>query len=206
METPKFKPSDIAVVNISDLKTHHDNPRFIKDEKYEKLKTSMESFSEMAFVKPITVNKDNVILAGNMRYRAAKELGWKKIPVITANFKTPDQEREFMIKDNTHFGEWDWDVLANEWKQPELLQWGFEPYNFGADTDILGLYDESDEGRSDSSGSDTPKITDEGFTRFEIIIPEEGKISVVNTLNDIKGKHGLTLGDSFMRVFNSYNK
>lgn len=113
-------------MKIQDIKTNPNNPRLIKDDKFKKLCQSLKDFPEMLELRPIVVNRDHIILGGNMRYKAAKEIGLKEIPVKIADNLTPEQEREFLIKDNTSGGEWDWEVLANEWNSEELESWGLD--------------------------------------------------------------------------------
>lgn len=114
------------LLDISKLKLNKKNPRTIRDEKFEKLVKSIKDFPKMLELRPIVVNKKMVILGGNMRFRAAKEAGIKKIPVLVAENLTAEQEKEFIIKDNVGFGEWDWDVLANEWDEIKLSEWGID--------------------------------------------------------------------------------
>ena len=113
------------IKNIKDIKLNPNNPRIIKDDKFKKLVESVKNFPEMLEIRPIVVNKDMIILGGNMRYKACKEAWIKEIPVIVADF-TEEQEREFLIKDNVSGGEWDWDILANEWDKEELEEWGLD--------------------------------------------------------------------------------
>ena len=119
-------------MKISEIKPNPNNPRLIKDDKFKKLCQSIKDFPEMLELRPIVVNKDMIILGGNMRYKAAKEIGLKEIPVTIADL-TEDQQREFLIKDNTSGGEWDWEVLANEWNSEELEAWGLDVPSFGTD-------------------------------------------------------------------------
>ena len=110
---------------ISDVKLNPNNPRLIKDDKFKKLVQSIKDFPEMLSIRPIVVNQDMIILGGNMRFRACKEAGIKEIPVIVTDL-TEDKQREFLIKDNVSGGEWDWDLLANEWDNEELVEWGLD--------------------------------------------------------------------------------
>ena len=95
----------------------------------------------MLELRPIVVNKDMIILGGNMRYKAAKEIGLKEIPVTIADL-TPEQEREFLIKDNTSGGEWDWEVLANEWNNEQLIEWGLDVPNWAQGINENSMDDE----------------------------------------------------------------
>ena len=117
------KKTDIETKGINEIKINPNNPRIIKDDKFRKLVESVKSFPEMLELRPIVVNKDMIILGGNMRYKACKEAWLKEIPVIVADNLTEEQEREFLIKDNVSGGEWDWDILANEWDKEELEEW-----------------------------------------------------------------------------------
>ena len=114
------------LMKLSDIKANTNNPRLIKDDKFKKLVESVKDFPEMLELRPIVVNKNMIILWGNMRHRAAIEAGLKEIPVIVADNLTEEQEREFLIKDNVSGGEWDWDILANEWDKDELEEWGLD--------------------------------------------------------------------------------
>ena len=122
----------MEIKKLSEIKPNPNNPRLIKDDKFKKLCQSIKDFPEMLELRPIVVNKDMIILGGNMRYKAAKEIGLKEIPVTIADL-TEDQQREFLIKDNTSGGEWDWEVLANEWNSEELEAWGLDVPSFGTD-------------------------------------------------------------------------
>jgi len=114
---------------LTDIKPNPDNPRVIRDENFQKLVNSIKEFPEMLDLRPIVVNKDMVILGGNMRFRACQEAGYKEVPVVVADNITKEQEREFIIKDNVSGGDWDWEILANEWNETELDGWGLDvPY------------------------------------------------------------------------------
>jgi ParB-like chromosome segregation protein Spo0J len=129
-------------VKPSDIKPNPSNPRIIRDDKFAKLVKSLKDFPEMANVRPVVVNMDGVILGGNMRYRAMIEAGWKKIPIERVDWPE-DKQREFVIKDNVSGGEWDWDVLANEWDAGQLDEWGVDvPQTFAdanEEIDVDGL-------------------------------------------------------------------
>lgn len=116
---------------ITELKLHGSNPRLIKDDKFKKLVQSIKDFPEMLEKRPLVVDEDGTILGGNMRFRSCLELKLKEVPVIVAKGWTEEQKREFVIKDNVSSGEFDFDVLANEWDQTELLEWGMDDYKFG---------------------------------------------------------------------------
>ena len=123
------------MIKISDIKLNPNNPRLIKDDKFRKLVKSIEEFPKMMALRPIVINADSVVLGGNMRLKALQQLKYKEIPdewVKRAEDLTEDEARRFIIADNVGFGEHDWDMLANEWDEQELTDWGldfdFEPF------------------------------------------------------------------------------
>jgi len=162
---------DIQVVKIKDIKSNPNNPRVIKDDKFHKLCESIKAFPKMLELRPIVVNDDMVVLGGNMRLKALKHLGLTEAPVIKASELTEEQQRQFIIKDNAGFGEWDWDMLANEWDVQELEQWGIDVPAF-AETELEAEEDD-----------------------FEV--PEDGIETdiVIGDLFEI-GEHRLLCGDS----------
>jgi hypothetical protein len=125
-------------VKIGEIKANPNNPRVIKDDKFAKLVESIRTFPQMLQLRPIVVNDDMVVLGGNMRLRACKEAGMKEIPVIKASDLTPEQQSEFIIKDNVGFGEWDWDMLANEWDAEKLNDWGLDVPGVDLNADEFG--------------------------------------------------------------------
>lgn len=127
----------MAKLPISKVKANPNNPRLIKDDKFKKLVTSLKEFPEMADVRPIVINKDSIILGGNMRFKAMKEAGWTEVPVIVVDWPE-DKQRQFIIKDNVSGGEWDWEQLANEWDAEELDAWGLDtPDNWKLPEEIV---------------------------------------------------------------------
>jgi len=132
---------EAEILKISEIKLNTENPRLIKDDKFKKLVNSIKEFPEMLKIRPIVVNKDMIILGGNMRFKACKEAGLKEIPVIIANELTSDQEREFLIKDNVSGGEWDWNLL-NDWDKDELDEWGLDVPNWSLGHDMNDMNDE----------------------------------------------------------------
>ncbi len=116
---------NIIELPLTEIKPNPDNPRYISKDKFEKLKTSIKEFPEMLKIRPI-VTRNGIALGGNMRLKALQDLGYKKAWVIKAEDLTEEQVREFIIKDNVGFGEWEWDQLANEWDAEELIDWGMD--------------------------------------------------------------------------------
>lgn len=116
-------------VDIQKVRNNPKNPRIIRNEKFKKLVKSIQEFPEMLDLRPIVVDKDMVVLGGNMRLKACIEAGLKEVPILVADNLSAEQEAEFIIKDNSSFGEWDWEILANEWDVDSLNEWGLDvPY------------------------------------------------------------------------------
>ena len=116
----------MELVKITQVRPNENNPRFIKDYKFKKLVTSIKEFPEMLKLRPIVVNSDMIVLGGNMRLKACKEAGLKEVWILKAEELTEAQQREFIVKDNVGFGDWDWDILANEWDVDLLEDWGLD--------------------------------------------------------------------------------
>lgn len=130
----------IERLKINQVFSNPVNPRTIKEADFKKLVKSIKDFPEMLNLRPIVVNKEGGIIGGNMRYLACKEIGLKEIPVIRAENLTEEQIEQFIIKDNVSFGEWDWDILANDWTSSELNEWGLGVWeNKNEDTDFKPL-------------------------------------------------------------------
>jgi DNA modification methylase len=157
-------------VSISEVKPNPNNPRIIKDDKFAKLVQSIKDFPKMLEIRPIVVNSDMIVLGGNMRLKACKEAGLKKVHIIKADDLTEEQQREFIIKDNVSGGEWDWEQLANEWDVEQLDAWGL----------------------------DVPDFAVEELEAVEDDFDEEPPINPITVLGDLYeiGEHRLLCGDS----------
>jgi hypothetical protein len=116
----------IEKVKVSAIKNNPKNPRLIKDDKFFKLVKSVKEFPQMLELRPIVVNDEMVILGENMRHKACIEAGLKEVTIVKASELTEEQQKEFIIKDNVGFGEWDWNGLANEWDAESLEDWGLD--------------------------------------------------------------------------------
>jgi DNA modification methylase len=161
----------MQLVNIQEIKNNENNPRIIKDYKFKKLVKSIKEFPEMLKLRPIVVNSDMIVLGGNMRLKACKEAGLKEVWILKADELTEEQQREFIVKDNVGFGEWDWDVLANEWNNQQLEDWGLDLLPF-EEEDVLEAEEDD----------------------FDTTPPEIAK-TVLGDLYEI-GEHRLLCGDS----------
>jgi len=176
----------MEIVKLSEVKLNPNNPRLIKDDKFKKLVQSIKDFPEMLNIRPIVVNQDMIILGGNMRYKACKEAGLKEIPIIKTDL-TEEQQREFLIKDNTSGGEWDWEVLANEWDNEQLEAWGLDLVGFDANAEDFG------EDFSLPEGDKAP------FQQMTFTLADEQAEQIKNAISDIKEtqeyKYAETMGN-----------
>jgi len=144
-------------IKISKIKRNPNNPRLIKDNKFHKLVKSIKEFPEMLDIRPIVVNEEMIVLGGNMRLKACQEAGLKEIPVIKASELSENQQREFIVKDNVGFGEWDWDMIANEWDNNMLDDWGLS----------LPIFQDSMSNTDDYNGSN-PELELDNFMNAEV--------------------------------------
>jgi len=126
-------------MKLSEIRENPKNPRLIKDENFQKLVRSIQEFPEMLEARPIVVNPDNIVLGGNMRLKACKAAGLEEAPVYVASWEE-SKANAFIIKDNVGYGEWDWDILANEWDAAELEEWGLDVWT-GEPEETEGLTD-----------------------------------------------------------------
>lgn len=181
------------LVKISEIKTNPNNPRLIKDDKYHKLVKSIQEFPKMLEIRPIVVNDDMVVLGGNMRLKACKEAGLKEVPIIKASELTEEQQREFIIKDNVGFGEWDWNMLANEWDNEELNEWGLDVPVFKDDINLDEFFTE------DKQQSET--------NNFKIILEytEQDYNKLIDVLNKIGGSKEKVIFDLLINEESSIN-
>ena len=128
-------------VKINEIISNKENPRFISDKKFNKLVQSIKDFPQMLEKRPLVVDENMVVLGGNMRLKALQKAGIKEIPIDIAEGWTDEQKKEFIIKDNVGFGEWDWDILANVWDIESLKDWGLDVPSFDSDINEIDLSD-----------------------------------------------------------------
>ena len=169
--------AESKMIAIKDLSTNDGqieglpkNPRQIRDHRYEKLKKSIEDAPEMLQLRELLVYPHGgkfVIIGGNMRYRACKEIGYKELPCKVLDAETPVEKlRQYAIKDNENFGEYDWDVVANEWDTSELEDWGVElPTDWGAEL-------EGEEINNSNKEIEDAEIGDKVEIKFQFSIEE----------------------------------
>ena len=120
---------------INEIKPNPNNPRIIKDHKFKQLVKSIQDFPQMLELRPIVIDENNMVLGGNMRLKACIQAGLTDVPVIHANNLSEAQKKEFIVKDNIGYGEWEWDALANEWNIEDLDNWGLDIPAFANDID-----------------------------------------------------------------------
>jgi DNA modification methylase len=165
----------MQLINIELIKPNPKNPRTIKDDKFKKLVKSLVDFPQMLEKRPLVcfTDKDGkyVVLGGNMRLKAAKDIGIKALPILLADDWTEEQKAEFLIKDNVGFGDWDWEELNADWDTEQLEEWGLDLPDFGVEEELEAEEDDFDEA------------------------PPEKPISVLGDLYEI-GEHRLLCGDS----------
>jgi DNA modification methylase len=147
-------------VKISEVKTNPKNPRLIKDDKFKKLVKSIQEFPQMLELRPIVVDENNIVLGGNMRLKACKEAGLKEVYIVKAEGLTELQKDEFIVKDNVGFGEWDWDMLANEWDTEKLDEWGLD---LPVDLSVTELEAEEDDFSVPEGGMETDIVLGDLF-------------------------------------------
>ena len=134
-----------SILNISEIKPNQENPRFIKENKFKKLVQSLKEFPEMLEARPLVIDEDNVVLGGNMRLKALKSAGVIDVPVKKVIGWTDEQKKEFIIKDNLGYGEWDWDILSTDFTEEELTDWGLDIPDMAFDIDQEAEEDDYEE-------------------------------------------------------------
>ena len=159
-------------LNIAAIKPNEENPRFITDAKFKKLVKSIKDFPEMLEARPLVIDEDNVVLGGNMRLKALRSAGVIDVPVQKVIGWSEQQKREFVIKDNLSYGEWDWEILANQWNNEQLDEWGM---------DIPQIELEDDDQEAVDDGYQEPEV-------LEVDVKEGDLIEI--------GDHKLLCGDS----------
>lgn len=156
----KKKKMEVQKVKISSVKNNPKNPRFIKDDKFKKLVKSIQEFPQMLELRPIVVDENNIVLGGNMRLKACIEVGLKEVYIVKAEDLTEQQKDEFIVKDNVGFGEWDWDMLANEWDTEKIQDWGLD---LPIDLSVTELEAEEDEFEVPEGGIETDIVLGDLF-------------------------------------------
>tara|TARA_R100000781_G_scaffold73981_2_gene46129 strand:- start:988 stop:1548 length:561 start_codon:yes stop_codon:yes gene_type:complete len=180
-------------LKINQLKSNESNPRIIKEAKFKKLVQSIKDFPEMLELRPVIVDENNTILGGNMRYKACVEAGLKEVPVKIAKGLTDEQKQEFIVKDNVGYGEWDWDMLGNEWNNVKLAEWGMDVWQPEKEVDY-SILDDLDLSGDLQNKQDSVKRAIQ--IEFDAEIYDEA-VSVINTAR----KEGKNLGLIVLNAF-----
>jgi len=187
----KTKQNLMIYRKTSEIKPNPNNPRIIKDDKFKKLVQSIKEFPGMLEKRPLIcftdTDKKLVVLGGNMRLKAANEVGLKELPVILADDWTEEQKSEFLIKDNVGFGEWNWDELQSDWDVVQLDNWGLDLPGFDLSPNDLG------ENFSLPDGDKAP------FQQMTFTLADEQAAIIKNAIDDIKEtddyKYAETMGN-----------
>jgi hypothetical protein len=162
-------------MKLSKIKPNPNNPRIIKDDKFKKLVKSINDFPKMLALRPIVVDENFIVQGGNMRLKALQEIGFKDIPdewVKQVKDLSEDEKKQFIIKDNVGFGEWDWDDLANNWDAEQLTEWGLDIPNFVNDSDEFGTEFSLPDGDKAPFQQMTFTLADEQATQIKNAIEE----------------------------------
>lgn len=172
-------PNAIQLVPIEQVQVNPNNPRLIKDNRFEQLVQSLIDFPQMLHLRPIVVDEKYIALGGNMRLHAALRLGLKEVPILMATSLTEHQKQEFVIKDNASFGEWDFDILGNNWSEQPLEPWGINLPKEWFDTLIQAADDTTEQATASFDFTKEPKscILTITFTSPEQLQEAEGDIT-----------------------------
>tara|TARA_R110000796_G_scaffold189256_1_gene306130 strand:+ start:125 stop:775 length:651 start_codon:yes stop_codon:yes gene_type:complete len=207
-------------VKIGTLKPNPKNPRLIKNEKYKLLLHSVKVSPAFMLMNPIKVDLDNMILCGNMRYKACMELQKEVVPVEVFTKKHAEinnkarrengideatyeeQCREYIIKDNVSFGEHDWDILGNEYDSIELQEYGMDVWTNNDDLFNVDAEKEDEEGEEENK---EPKLSDDKYSSFELVMKHDNKVKLISVLSSIKEKYTLDkMEEAIIILMNKY--
>lgn len=180
--------------NISEIKPNPQNPRTIEDHKFKLLVKSIKSFPEMLELRPIVVDENLQVLGGNMRLQACKEAGLEQVNISIAEGLSEDQKKEFIIKDNVGFGQWDWELLSTDtmWNELELDEWGLD----------LGVDLDSGDFSEDFSLPDGDK---EPFQQQTYVLADAQAEQVKNAISEIKKTEEYNYVETFGNVNSNGN-
>lgn len=179
-------------LSIDELTFNDKNPRYIKEEKFELLKKSLSEFPEMTKVRQPVVNKEGLILGGTMRVRAMQSLGIKTIEVIEVDW-SEEKQKEFILKDNAQFGNWDYDLLSNEFDNTLLKDWGVIDFDFSSsNTDIFD--DVPIDDTKNKERKEKPSAYD--YVDYTVTLLESQKKYIMKLVNDYAKEQELPKGES----------
>jgi ParB-like chromosome segregation protein Spo0J len=161
-------------MKITEIKPNPNNPRIIKDNKFKQLVKSIQDFPQMLELRPIVIDENNIVLGGNMRLKACQEAGLIDVPVVLAKDLTEEQKKEFIVKDNVGYGEWDWSDIANNWEIDLINEWGLDIPGFELNAGELS------EEFSLPSGDKSP------FQQMTFTLADEQAEQIKNAIEEIK--------------------
>jgi hypothetical protein len=196
-------------IKLSDLKLNEDNPRYIKDTRFDQLVKSLTEFPKMLSLRPIVIDEDGTVLAGNMRLRALTKIGYEEVPeewVRKAADLTPEEQDRFVIMDNENFGSWDWDVLNNEWNVDALMDWGLEVPVWQMEGDYFEVPDSaSEEEEEEPDPTPAAGISHNDYSQFTIVMLHDNKLKLLQLLNNIQDELDLDKQeDALMAIIEKY--
>jgi hypothetical protein len=177
-------------MKLADIKPNPKNPRLIRDSNFRTLCKSLQDFPEMLQAREIVIDEDNIILGGNMRYKALKQIDVKQVPVIKVTGLTDEQKDEFIIKDNVNYGVWDWDILANDYDAAKLKEYGlnvWQPQEVPGDEVDLDFADPE----PDATPEENKNVPDEQVVVVEFDIAD---YPAAFELSKDLAKNGIELG------------
>lgn len=204
------KKKTVEVINLKSLKPNPTNPRTITEEKFDALVKSIQDFPEMMFKRPLVcvTDADGLIypLGGNMRLAALKKL-YKEVPAAWVQLVddwSEEKKKQFVIKDNVGFGQWDWDMLANEWDSKEINSWGLDVWHDQSQNES----EELKEPESQTSPlAKNPSSADDDYSVFELVMLYDNKLKLLDELAKVKQEFLFEKQeDALMEIIRQYRK
>ena len=175
----------IENIRIDFIQENPNNPRTINNDKMRKLTKSIREFPEMLEIRPVVIDKNNIVIGGNQRFRAAQAAGLTEIPVIKAEQLTEEQRKQFIIKDNTNMGDWDWEMVLESWNEDELKEWGIDLPDFNDNLTNNETYEGLD------ALSKLDKFMSAEVKRMFLVYDAETFVNVVNWFNKMQDKYNV---------------
>jgi serine protease inhibitor ecotin len=191
----------VDYISITDVKPNPENPRLIKTEQLDKLKKSIQEFPEMLEARPLVVDENNVVIGGNMRLRALTELGYDKVPVVKFDNLSTERKREFVVKDNVNYGDWNWDQLSTDWNLETVGEWGLDLPNW--------VFDDAQEPEIDVDIMDAKlqKYIDAQIKKIILFFNATEYEEVITKLNVIMKKHNISTNtEAFIFLLSQFNE
>lgn len=196
------------LININKIKLNPNNPRTIKDYKFDKLVKSIKDFPKMLELRPIVVDNEYMVLGGNMRLKACQEAGVKKVFIIKAEDLTDEQKEEFIIKDNINYGDWDLDKISENWDEDVLQDWGFDNNNWNDPNEDDSDYFELDEATTEMRTEvEPPRGGDDKHSVFELVMLYENKLKLTEAINYVREKYNIEkIEDALIEIIRRFEE